>query len=247
VKNGAPDGSAVLLLHGFAGSPFEMRELGQRLERRGLAISTPALPGHATKPDDLLRIKADDYFAAAEAAWDETARRADRVYVVGLSMGGSLGLHLAATRPVAGLVTISTPLQASKLVSAGAPLLERIHPQLPVPSRIGVRLSGDEGYSSIPISSVGAFLQVLERVRARIAHVRSPLLVIHSIYDPTIPVENARLIHAGVASTDRSLHITKRGLHLLTRPRYVGSIEPAIGDFIERLERAHAEPVPTDL
>jgi esterase/lipase len=59
---------------------------------------------------------------------------------------------------------------------------------------------------------------------------------VHSIYDPTIPVKNAQQIHDGVASRDRSMHIIKQGLHLLTRPRYVGFIEPAIGAFIERLE-----------
>ena len=45
--------ASVLLLHGFAGSPFEMHELGRRLEERGLGMYAPALPGHATASRDL--------------------------------------------------------------------------------------------------------------------------------------------------------------------------------------------------
>ncbi len=229
--------STILLLHGFAGSPFEMRELGLRLERRGFAVRMPAWPGHATAPRDLRSVTAEHYFETAESVWDDAARESERVYVVGLSMGGALGLYLAGRRPLAGLVTISTPVSVAPLVAGGVPLLERIAPGLHVPSRIGPRLSGDEGYATTPIASVGVFLSVIERVRGQLAQVTCPLLVVHSLHDPTVPVENARRIYDGVASADRTLYIIKQGLHLLTRPQYVGFIEPAIGVFLARLEQ----------
>lgn len=213
-----------------------MHELGRRLEERGLGVSAPALPGHATASRDLRGVTPDDYFEAAESAYHAAARENDRVYVVGLSMGGALGLHLAGAHALAGLITISTPLFVTQLVASGVPLLQRLAPGLPVPSRIGARLAGDEGYANVPVASVGVFLSVIERVRSGLQRVACPLLVVHSIYDPTIPVKNAQQIHDGVASRDRSMHIIKQGLHLLTRPRYVGFIEPAIGAFIERLE-----------
>ena len=47
---GGPVG--VLLMHGFTGSPPEMRRLGDSLYGEGLTVSAPLLPGHGTTTDE---------------------------------------------------------------------------------------------------------------------------------------------------------------------------------------------------
>lgn len=43
-----------LLTHGFSGSPFEMRELGEYLAEKGVSVLCKPLPGHGTTPHDML-------------------------------------------------------------------------------------------------------------------------------------------------------------------------------------------------
>jgi carboxylesterase len=98
-----------LLIHGFTGTPYEMRELGERLAARGYTVLGPALAGHATKLEDMLPTRWTDWYASVTAAYDQLRAECDPIFPIGLSLGGALALHLAAHRPIAGVVAISTP------------------------------------------------------------------------------------------------------------------------------------------
>ena len=52
---GGPVG--VMLIHGFTGSPPEMRLIADYLNQRGLTVSGPLLPGHGTSIEDLNKRK----------------------------------------------------------------------------------------------------------------------------------------------------------------------------------------------
>jgi len=45
----------VVCIHGFTGSPYEMRYLGEALARAGRTVRNLLLPGHGTSVDDLER------------------------------------------------------------------------------------------------------------------------------------------------------------------------------------------------
>jgi len=89
------DGPGCLLLHGFTGTPAEMRPLGEHLAERGFAVRAPLLPGHGALVEDLARTTWRDWYATAEESWGELGKRSERRAVVGLSMGALLALHLA--------------------------------------------------------------------------------------------------------------------------------------------------------
>src|ERR1700694_884957 len=76
---------AVLLLHGFAGTPPELRRLGEHLAAQGWRCYAPALPGHADVPEALDGMAWQDWADAALAAFDELARTSDVVAVAGQS------------------------------------------------------------------------------------------------------------------------------------------------------------------
>src|SRR5262252_485179 len=107
------DRRGVLLLHGFTGTPFEQRTLGERLHRdRGVTVCGPLLAGHGSSPRELALTRWQDWEASALAALDQLAQRCDRVAVGGLSMGGLLAVRMALLRPrlVRALVLMSVPL-----------------------------------------------------------------------------------------------------------------------------------------
>ncbi|MDE3090123.1 MAG: alpha/beta fold hydrolase [Chloroflexota bacterium] len=98
-----------LLIHGFTGTPYEMRELGERLAAQGYTVLGPALAGHATSLADMLPTRWSDWYASVTAAYDQLRAECDAIFPIGLSLGGALALHLAAHRPVDGVVAVSAP------------------------------------------------------------------------------------------------------------------------------------------
>jgi carboxylesterase len=90
---------AVLLLHGFTGSPWEVRLLGEALAERGAHVRAPRLPGHGTTPEAMLWANHHDWLFAAQENL-EALRGARRLVIAGLSMGGLLAMILAARRMV---------------------------------------------------------------------------------------------------------------------------------------------------
>ncbi len=91
---------ACLLLHGFACSPHTMRSLGARLSRAGYHVYAPLLPGHGESLYDFNQVQVEDWLEAALASFDYLQRDHQTIAVAGFSMGGTLGMQLAARRPV---------------------------------------------------------------------------------------------------------------------------------------------------
>jgi len=105
---------AVLLLHGFSGSPLEMQYLERRLREAGFRAHCPNIPGcgMAARKDLFDTGTWRQWLAFASDALDELRRDHKRVYVAGHCLGAVLALRLAIERPleVAGLALVSTTL-----------------------------------------------------------------------------------------------------------------------------------------
>src|SRR6476646_5499568 len=109
----APGGPVgAVLCHGLTGMPGSLRAWGEQLAGAGLTVRVPRLPGHGTRWQDANRTTWQDWYAELERAFDEVRSRCERVFVMGLSMGGTLALRLAQQRgdDVAGVVVVNPSL-----------------------------------------------------------------------------------------------------------------------------------------
>ena len=88
---------ACLLLHGFTGTPWDVRPLGEALAAGGFRVRGLRLPGHGTTPAAMLEAGVEDWLLACEEGL--AGFREPRVAVVGLSMGALLALVLGARHP----------------------------------------------------------------------------------------------------------------------------------------------------
>ncbi len=205
---GGPAG--MLLIHGFTGSPTEMRPIGDALADRGVTVAGPLLPGHGTVPEDLARVHWRDWIDAAEEALADLQRRCTSVFVGGLSMGSLLTLHLGAGHPeLAGLVCYSPALKLNHPLLRLAPLATRLAPRW-----IGgreVALVDPEAaarvwnYGRAPLRGAAQLVPLIAHVRGRLADVRPDVLVIQSHRDPVVHPRSGPLIVAGVGSRDATL------------------------------------------
>jgi carboxylesterase len=98
-----------LLVHGFTGTPKEMRGMGEYLARQGYSVLGIRLTGHATQPDDMRRSRCADWTVSVEDGYQLLRGVADNIYLVGLSMGGVLSLLMSTRLDVKGVVAMSTP------------------------------------------------------------------------------------------------------------------------------------------
>src|SRR5574341_92283 len=106
---GGPTG--CLLVHGFTGAPGEMRWLGEYLAAQGHTVLGVRLTGHGTSPEDLTQVTWRHWLGCAVDGWQILRDQCERVFVMGLSMGGMTAINIAAEFPAAGIVPLSTPIR----------------------------------------------------------------------------------------------------------------------------------------
>ncbi len=209
----------ALVLHGFTGNPASVRPLAASLAEAGLAVELPRLPGHGTTWQELGRTTWHDWSREAHAALEILAARTRRRIVVGLSMGGLLGLHLAATRPglLDGIVAINPALRLHHhplLRFVGT--LKHVLRSYPAPMTDDIALPGvsEHAYDRVPLAALDSLLE-LQRTAA-LEDVTAPLLVMTSRTDHVVPPEASGEVLARVASVDREQVWLERSLHVAT-------------------------------
>ncbi len=211
----------VLLLHGFAGTPPELRLLGERLAEAGFLVHAPRLAGHGTTAAALARTTHRDWIASADAALDELRGRCPSVAVAGQSAGGTLALHLAATRPeIRAVVTQAALLW---LGDWRVPLLPVLHHLVRwhVPSEAVDLYEPDaarllHSYGRRPTVAIGELARLARRVRGELPAVVQPTLVLHGGRDRVVAPANADAIVGGIGSAVRALRRFERSGHGLS-------------------------------
>ncbi len=87
--------SCVLLIHGYTGTPYEMKWLAKQLNDSGYTVFVPRLAGHGTCKTDFLSSNWKDWLRCVCDAYIDLSAQYSDVYVGGHSMGGLLATILA--------------------------------------------------------------------------------------------------------------------------------------------------------
>lgn len=109
--------ASVLLLHGYTAGPWQLEELGARLNAAGFHYYAPRLPGHgwmdAARRGTGERLVAlserQRYETFLDTAYQALSDLQVPVYAVGLSGGGNLALRLAEKQPEIARVVAVAP------------------------------------------------------------------------------------------------------------------------------------------
>jgi carboxylesterase len=240
-KSGQP---GCLLVHGFTGAPKEMRWMGEYLSEQGFPSLGVRLAGHATCPEDMIRSRYTDWMLSVEDGYHLLRGVADRIYLVGLSMGGMLSLLMSTKLDVVGVIAMSTPYRIPYDYPIWAiKLLSKIMPYQPKSNEEpGASWFDKDAYAehvSYPQNPVrsGAELQTLAtEMRAALPKVEVPVLLIHSRNDTYVLPENVEHIYADLGTSDKTkLYVTEAG-HVVTRDAARDQVFEAAKEFIQRVE-----------
>ena len=104
----------ILLTHGLSDSPYCMKHLAACFQENGFRVLVLLLPGHGTRPGDLLDVSWQEWAKAVAFGADQLAAEADEVYLGGFSAGGALSIYQSALdKRVRGLFLFAPALEIS--------------------------------------------------------------------------------------------------------------------------------------
>ena len=240
---------ACLLIHGFTGTPKEMRWMGDYLSQQGFTCLGVRLAGHATNPEDMIASRWTDWTASVEDAYSLLRGITDNIYFVGLSMGGVLSLLMSTRLKVRGVVAMSTPyklrddprLKYIDLIGKFMPFM----PKSKEPPGSGWfdkdAWKDHVSYPQNPVSSIGELNKLLREMQASLSKVNAPVLLIHSQDDKYVTPESMEQIYSDLINASDKTKLTITGSsHVVTRDATRRQVFEAAAEFIKRVESGSA-------
>jgi carboxylesterase len=237
---------ACLLLHGFTASPFEMRYLGAKLNEAGYTVFAPRLPGHGTSVKDLDQTGWVDWHREAAASFESLAAVYPKVFVVGMSAGGTIALFLLSEGyNAAGAAVLSVPIRFhSPLVRYCVALVSflpglRLFPAAKKKSGPDIKDPAMKGklvtYSHGPVRAGLQLIRFMRMTEKSLGKVKAPLIVMQSRNDHVIPADNPEVIMRKVASPIKQLQWFSESYHILTWDVERDKVAKTIIDFFDKL------------
>lgn len=228
-----------LLVHGFTGTPKEMRWLGESLNQKGNTVLGIRLAGHATTPEDLLRSRWWDWLASLEDGLNLLRGCTESQVVLGLSLGGVLSLIAASRYSLKGVVAMSTPsslpedprLHYLGVLSLFKPKLEKGEDDFHNPDAKQVHVS----LPHTPTRSIQELAAAIDEMHRALPEIKVPALLIQSRLDRVIAPDSLENIYNHIGSQDKTRLWVENSGHVITEEPDREQVFAAASNFIQRV------------
>jgi carboxylesterase len=214
------NGKAVLLVHGWTSTPYEVRRLGIYLNENGYTVSGPMLRGHGTVSRDLENIKWSDWITDIKKSYVELKTTHEKVYVAGTSIGSCLAVLLAKEKEdLAGLILMAMPykikFERTANLLAKINLLFRKYNKKFYPPTFGVSTTITRliAYQTYPISSTLEVFELVKIARKNLRFVKQPCFIIQSGSDHVASRGSMKNVYSGINSKVKKKKLIKRAYH----------------------------------
>lgn len=213
------DATGVLFVHGFTGSPQSVRPWAESMHSRGRTVVVPRLAGHGTTPQDMAQFGPEEWVASAEEALTGLFERCDKVFIAGLSMGGTICYDLATrySDRLAGLIVVNGPVYTVDPRAKLAPLLGRVNLFLKGPgddiAKPGVH---EVAYDKVSTRAAAKLIKWFPEVQRRLGRVNAPALIFTSVQDHVVHPSNGTYIYEHISSTDKRHVLLEKSYHVAT-------------------------------
>jgi len=212
--------TAILLIHGWTSTPYEVRRLGSFLNEAGFTVSGPMLKGHGTFPKELEGVSWEEWLEDMRKEYIRLRNSHEKVIIGGTSIGASLAILLAIEfSEIAGLILLATPykIKAEKLavVFAKTSRLINSYNNKYYPPTFGARTTVTRliSYQSYPIESALEVFELIKRSRENVAKVKQPCLMIQSSSDHVVTKKSLEHLYDNIGSERKEMQYVHRAYH----------------------------------
>ena len=239
-----------LCLHGLQAVPQEMLWLGKYLAGQGYTVYGPRIAGHGTDITQLRPTQWEDWYGSALDGYTILRQQCRKVFVIGLSMGGALALHLGTREQPDGVVALAAPLGFDQALLPYARFLkrgwrytaknrdehfERIDSRLRrIQAAQGEPEVGRVSYGHFPLASLAELHEMMQIVRERLPRLTMPLQLVYSEGDQTVPFWNLEAVRSGVGTPPADVRVLTlhQSDHLLTLDEEMDTVFETVASFV---------------
>ncbi|UYM17483.1 alpha/beta hydrolase [Endozoicomonas euniceicola] len=180
----------ILLVHGLGDSPYSFVDIAPVLAQQGFLVRTILLPGHGSKPADLIRIHREDWQAAVAHHAQLLASEVDELWLGGFSTGANLITSWALQQKpdtVKGMLLFSPGYKPNSSLVALSPALSYFKDWADID-----QTSNYVRYDSLAVNGAGEYYKTSKAVRHDLEHnpVPFPVLITISENDSVIDAQN---------------------------------------------------------
>ncbi|MBC7958201.1 MAG: alpha/beta fold hydrolase [Cytophagales bacterium] len=209
----------VLVCHGFTGTTQSMRYLGEQLHGAGYTVIGPRLKGHGVSPAAMAKTTASDWIASVDEALAELRKTCTQVFMVGLSMGGTLTLYTAAKHAdvIKGAVPINAVVHIGLSDMASIALDASMPATVPgIGSDVKDPAVTELAYKEVPVPAFRQLYALTAVTQDLLPLIKCPTLVLQSRDDHVVNPSNAPRIVGAVGSKRVELIWLENSFHVAT-------------------------------
>jgi esterase/lipase len=235
--------TGMVLVHGYMAAPEEVALLGRRIQRLGITVYLPRLPGHGTSPCNLAATGRQDWKRAVAEACDLVLSLCDRVVLAGFSMGAGLALGQAesGSEGCSAVISISAPLRLKNALARLAGPLARAKA---FARKTGLKRLGYDFFANHPdnpeinyrrncVHGTAELRALMSEVRIGLPSIRAPILVLQGSRDRTVARSSpAIIVRDSIRSERRSMAFISSDSHGIVRGPALDDTFAAIRGFL---------------
>ena len=220
---------ACLLIHGLTSSTQEIEELAVFLSKKNFTVIAPLLKGHNTSIYDLDKTNWHDWFDSVISAYNKI-KKYKKIFVIGISIGASLALHLSARKKISSLVLLAPAIfykdwkvklapSAKYFLKVKEKNYKKYYPwrkaayyDIYNEGAIKERIA----YNKISLKALSSALSLIKNIKKEFKEIKTPVMIIHSKKDHTILPNSASYIYNNIGSEDKNLIWLKNSGHVIS-------------------------------
>ncbi len=209
----------VLVLQDFTGTTSSVIYLGKCLANKaGFNVEGPRLTGHGTRWEDLNKVRYADWINDVEEGLAVLKQRAQKIFVSGLSMGGTLALYLAENHPdILGVILVNHVVLLHDPRLPLIPLIKYFIKSTPaIGSDIKDPSQKELAYDRTPTGGAGEMAKLLKITRNNLNKVTQPVLIFKSKEDHVVPLDNPKYTVDRISSKDKEIVWLENSYHVAT-------------------------------
>lgn len=255
------NGRAVLLVHGFPGSPDEMRPFAHLFHDLGWTARAMLLPGFGAQINSLPQRTYDEWLSAIMDELRALKREYAQVALCGHSMGGAMAINAAADFQPDGLILLAPFYTLDNVLWGSLPALQRIFPtfkpfRLFKPdfnnpeTREGIlrfmpELDLDDPQTraavmefELPVKMLAQIHKAGQNGYRNAPHIHCPTLIVQGHRDELVTPANTRKLSARIKAPLTYIEVdAEHNLHATDQAAW-GRIREAIAGFAHTFETA---------